>query len=269
MIGRAPRVGAAVGGVLIAALVAAAWLARTGGSSTRITSSYACPEPVAVADAHQIDARIADLHLPASVEAADASHLRVTLAEDLAAEAIVRALFDSHRLEIRRVDEAAMRALATGTLPPGVTSTTSPRSEISAPTEGVLAALGAPAGTTIRVGCDERHACRAWTLGTIELGSEDVDDASASHDGDDATLAITLTSAAQLAFARLTTSAVGARLAFLVDDHVLMVPVVQDPITGGHVSITLGASDGGYPLAAATASALRLGPLACSRWSLE
>jgi hypothetical protein len=46
-----------------------------------------------------------------------------------------------------------------------------------------------------------------------------------------------------------------------------MVPVVQSPIAGGRVSITLGANDGGDALAAATSSALRLGPLACSRWS--
>ena len=251
---------------LLMTVVAATWFLQDGTPTGGPTLTYACPAPLASTDASLITSRIADLRVPASVEILDASHLRAHVAADPQAESLLRSLFDAHRLEIRRVDEAAMQSLATSALPAGVSGTTSPRPEISAATAAALAAL---ASTTIRVGCDERHACRAWAVGPVELGSDDVADASASRDGEGATLAITLTSAARLAFARLTTSAVGARLAFLVDDHVLMVPVVQDPITGGHVSITLGERDGGYPLAAATASALRLGPLACSHWSLE
>ena len=67
----------------------------------------------------------------------------------------------------------------------------------------------------------------------------DVADAAAS-DGPDPVVLVTLTAAAAARFEAATTASVRRRIAIVVDDRVLSAPVVQAPIRGGRLSITLG-----------------------------
>jgi preprotein translocase subunit SecD len=66
---------------------------------------------------------------------------------------------------------------------------------------------------------------------------------------------------------------VGRRLAIVLDGRAVSVPIVQTPIAGGRVMITMGGASGAgrsaLPEAQAIAAALGGGRLSCSAWTLE
>lgn len=85
------------------------------------------------------------------------------------------------------------------------------------------------------------------------------------------TVGITLTAEGRTRFATLTSELVHQRLAIVVDDTVVMAPMVQEQISGGHVVITMGGTESEAemrPEAEALALALRGGvPLQCA-WAI-
>lgn len=91
----------------------------------------------------------------------------------------------------------------------------------------------------------DRDGAPRWRLHCLrDVGFEVARVASAAVEEDmlDGTprIRIHLGSEQAAAFARLTTDNLGARLALVHDDEVLMAPVVMEPLTGGAFSITLG-----------------------------
>jgi|GEM_PF-1896546 len=112
----------------------------------------------------------------------------------------------------------------------------------------------------------------AWAVWAVARGSElkDGDIASATVELDERGgpyVAVTLSPDGRARFAALTARLVRKHLAIVVDDEVMSVPVVAEPIRGGMVRVTLGVEDGTSPAqivdeSKALAVALAGGPIA-------
>lgn len=254
--------------VLVVAAAALVLLRAGRVPASGLELTYACPEAVAEDDARAVGARIDDLGLFAGVEATDATHLRLRVDGDPSSVAAARALVEPHALELRAVDEAAMHALASSTLPPGVRAQDGVLLELEASDAAAFAGMPVPSGRSLVSGCPTPGVCHAYVVGPVELDASDVEHARASSDGVGPRIDVSLGATGGDRLARLTGRSIGARIAIVIDGHVVMAPVVREAIRGGAIAITLG--DGAAPGEAdAIARALRGGQLACSRWSLE
>jgi preprotein translocase subunit SecD len=100
--------------------------------------------------------------------------------------------------------------------------------------------------------------------GSHVSGARVVDDAS----GMGPQVAVSLTDDGRQRFCALTTANVRQVLPVAVDGRILMEPIVQEPICGGQLMITLGTPPGPPPDAEGLAAALGSGPLK-SRWTFE
>lgn len=251
---------------------------RRAAPTSGLALTYACVEPLATADAPRIQARLDEARAWAEVEVIDPSHVRVLLGEDAGEPgvALVGGAMMSRVLELMPVDESAMRTLVASSLPTGV------RSEggygdlvvLAAPDAVSLSQVEAlvPPGDRLVLACDDpAPGCRGYVTRPSELGNAEVARADASFDdlgGGGASVGLTLTAPGAARFEALTRRIVGTRIAIVLDGRALSVPVVQQPIAGGRVMITLG-GDAALGEAQAIAAALGGGALSCSRWTLE
>jgi hypothetical protein len=243
--------------------------------SSGLVLVYACPEPVAASDAPLFQSRLDEVDAWASVEVVDPTHVRVRVGADESSRDLAAGVARTRSLELMPVDEAAMRALAASPLPPGVSTqgasafvvTLSGSSPAAlAPIEPLI-----PAGDRLVLSCDDPEpGCRGYVVLPSELGNADIARADASYDdlGGSASVGLTLTASGAERFESLTARIAGGRLAIVLDDQALSVPVVQEPIAGGRVMITMG-GDSSLDEARAIAAALAGGRLHCSEWTLE
>lgn len=230
-----------------------------------IALTYACDAPVARGDADGIDKRLSHLGLNAIADMVDPTHVRVRIDGDASDVERVRALMTPHRLEIRPVDEGATRALVGTPLPSGVTVDAAGLPTAS--DEAALSMLAAADGTTLVTGCPHPPECHAWIVGPSELGREHVSDARVG-DGPSLFVELVLTPDGARRFEALTRRVAGQRVALLLDGHVRMAPVVQEPITGGRVSLAMDARTT-RDEAEALAISLPTQHTECAAWELE
>lgn len=193
-------------------------------------------------------------------------------------QAMADALLAEGRLAMRPVNEAALKQLTAGLQPPaGVTV------EIG---YGDLVALhGADASAlsayvkTLKIPADH-----GWAVGphtnrrgqqihqALLLGPAAVTQAhlqpceitlTEGYTGEPVIM-LTLDEAGAKAFAAMTERQIRSRIAIVLDDKIQSAPVVQEPITGGKMQISLGASEGREAqlrAARALVEVLRVGPL--------
>lgn len=245
---------------------------RRAAPTSGLALTYSCPEAVAAADAPSIQARLDDADVWSGVDVIDPSHLRVLLGPGEPAD--LSLALRPGVLELRPVDEAAMRALVASPLPPGVTSEGGVGDflvTLHAPDAVTLSQITPPPGERLVLGCDDPEpGCRGYVALASELGNAAVARADASYDdlGGGASVGLTLTAAGAQRFEALTARVVGGRIAIVLDGRALSVPIVRERIAGGRAIISMGGQSA-LTEARAIAAMLVRGRLGCSAWTLE